>query len=146
MLELSIQDHASDCLKKKLKNVCRTRWAEQNLNEGWMILEMIFFSFVFWLESRSFNKGRVCDKETSAKTSSFYKLIACLTLLELWFSERSILHLTFHVTELLQGKEIDMADASYLLDFLKTIILSKRSIVDEFHNNWYRIILNIVKW
>ena len=38
-----------------------------------------------------------------------------------------------------------MADASYLLDFLKTIILSKRSIVDEFHNNWCRIILNIVK-
>ena len=34
-----------------------------------------------------------------------------------------------------------MADASYLLDFLKIVILSKR---DEFHN-CYRIILEIAK-
>ena len=29
ILKLSIENHAPDCLKKKLKNVCHTRWAEQ---------------------------------------------------------------------------------------------------------------------
>ena len=56
---------------------------------------------------------------------------------------RSILDLTLPVTELLQGKEIDMADASHLLDSLKSVIFSKRNTVDKFHNNCYRIILEI---
>ena len=56
---------------------------------------------------------------------------------------RSILDLTLPVTELFQGKEIDMADASHLLDSLKSIVLSKRNTVDEFHNNCYRVILEI---
>ena len=36
-----------------------------------------------------------------------------------------------------------MADASHLLNSLKGVILSKRNTVDEFHNNCYRIILEI---
>ena len=36
-----------------------------------------------------------------------------------------------------------MADASHLLDFLKRLILSKRNTLDEFHKNYYRIILEI---
>ena len=36
-----------------------------------------------------------------------------------------------------------MADASHLLDSLKREILSKRNTVEEFHNNCYRIILEI---
>ena len=56
---------------------------------------------------------------------------------------RSILDLTLPVNELLQRKKIDMADASHLLDSLKRVILSKQNNVDEFHNNCYRIILEI---
>ena len=36
-----------------------------------------------------------------------------------------------------------MADASHLLDSLKSVIPSKRNNVDEFHNNCYRIILEM---
>ena len=56
---------------------------------------------------------------------------------------RSILDLTLPVTELLQGKEIDMADGSHLLDSLRSVILSKQNTVDEFHNNCYRIIFEM---
>ena len=59
------------------------------------------------------------------------------------FHTRSILDLTLPVNELLQRKKIDMADASHLLDSLKRVILSKQNNVDEFHNNCYRIILEI---
>ena len=36
-----------------------------------------------------------------------------------------------------------MADASHLLDYLKSVILSKRNTVDDFLNNCYRIILDM---
>ena len=72
----------------------------------------------------SFNEGRVCHGETSTKVSSLYKLIASFDFIETLVLTRSLLDLTFPVTELLQGKEIDMADASDLLDSLKSVILS----------------------
>ena len=141
MLDLSIENHASDCLKEKLKNVCRTRWVEQitGLND----FEDLYISIVFCLESMSVSEGRVCNRETSTKASSFYKLIGSFDLVATLVLPRSILDLTLPVTELLQRKEIDMVDASHLLDSLKSEILSKRNNVDEFHNNCYRIVLEI---
>ena len=91
----------------------------------------------------SVNEGRVCNRETSTKASSFYKLIASFDFIATLVLTRSILDLTLPVTELLQGKEIDMADASHLLDSLKSVIFSKRNTTDELHNNCYRIILEI---
>ena len=89
------------------------------------------------------NEGRVCNRETSIKASSFYKLIASFDFIATLVLSRSILDLTLPVTELLHEKEIDMADAYHLLDSLKSVIFSKRNTVDEFHNNCYRIILEI---
>ena len=80
MLGLSIGNHAPDCLKKKLKNICRTRWAEQIT--GLDDFEDLYISIVFCLESMSVNEGGVYNGETSRKVSSFYKLIV---LLQLWF-------------------------------------------------------------
>ena len=36
-----------------------------------------------------------------------------------------------------------MTDASHLPDSLKRVLFSKRNTVDEFHNNCYKIILEI---
>ena len=73
----------------------------------------------------SVNEGRVCNRDTSTKASSFNKLIATFNFISTLVLTRSILELTLPVTELLQGKEIYMADASHLLDTLKSVILSK---------------------
>ena len=91
----------------------------------------------------SVNDGRVCNREASTKASSFFKLIASFDFTATLVVTRSILDLTLPVTELLQGKETDMADASQLLDSLKSVIFSKRNTVNEFHNNSYSIILEI---
>ena len=80
MLGLSIGNHAPDCLKKKLKNICRTRWAEQIT--GLDDFEDLYISIVFCLESMVVNEGGVYNGESSTKVSSFYKLIV---LLQLWF-------------------------------------------------------------
>ena len=122
MLHLSIEIHAPDCLKKKLKKVCRTRWAEQIT--GLDDFENLYILIVFCLESMNVNAGRVCNRETSTKASSFYKLIASFDFIATLVLTIYILDVTLPVTELLQGKETDMADASHLLDSLKSVILS----------------------
>ena len=54
-----------------------------------------------------------------------------------------LIDLTLPISELLQGKEIDMVGSFHLLNSLKSAILSKRNTVDEFHNNCYMIIYEI---
>ena len=141
MLDLSIENHAPDCLKRKLKNGCHTRWVEHIT--GLDDFEDLYVSIVSCLEPMSINEGRVCNRETSTKALSFYKLIASFDFITNLVLTRSILDLTLPVTESLQGKEIDMADASHLLDSLKSVIFSKRNTADEFRSNCYRIILVI---
>ena len=114
-----------------MKNVGRTRWVE------------LFNSIISCLESIIVNEETICNKETSTKASSFYKLIASFDFLATLVLARSIRDLTLPVTELLQGKEINMADASHLLDSLKIAILAKLYTIDDFHNNCYRIILEV---
>ena len=70
------------------------------------------------------NEWKVCNRETSTKASSFYKLIASFDFIATLVLTRYILDLTVPVTALLQGKETNMADASHLLDSLKSVILS----------------------
>ena len=48
---------------------------------------------------------------------------------------RSILDLTLSVTHLLQGQAIDIADATHLIESLKSLIRCKRNTVDTFHKN-----------
>ena len=71
MLDLSIENHASDSLKKKFKNVCRTRWVKQIT--GLEDFEDLYISVIFCLESMNVDEGRVCNRETSTKTWSFYE-------------------------------------------------------------------------
>ena len=48
---------------------------------------------------------------------------------------RSIHDLTLPVTQLLQGQAIDIADATHLIESLKSLICCKRNTVDTFHKN-----------
>ena len=52
---------------------------------------------------------------------------------------RSILDLTLPITQLVQGRERDIADAANLIESLKSLICCKRSTVDTFHKKcqWY---------
>ena len=70
--------------------------------------EELFIANVFYLESMSFNEWMVCNKETSSKALSFYKLIVSFYFIATLVLTRSTLDLTLPVTELLQGKEIDI--------------------------------------
>ena len=101
MLAFSLEKHAPGCLKKKSNNVCGTRRVQPitGLND----YEDFFIICV---------------------SSSFNRLIASFDFIAILVLTRSIVDLTLPVTELLQGKEIDMADASYFFDSL-IVVLAK---------------------
>ena len=81
----------------------------------------------------SFNETNVCNKQTSKKASSFYKLISSFYFVATLILTRSTLDLSLPVIELSQGKEINPTDLYHLLDSLKSIILPKRNNVNEYH-------------
>ena len=92
----------------------------------------------------SLNTGRVRNQDTSAKTSSFYKLMTSFDFLSSLVTTRSILDLTLHVTQLLQGPAIDIVDATHLIESLKSLICCKRNTVDTFHKKCYSDTLNLL--
>ena len=81
----------------------------------------------------SLNIWRACNQDTSAKATSFYKLMTSFDFLSSLVITRSILDLTLPVTQLLQGPAIDIADATHLIESLKSLICCKRNTVDTFH-------------
>ena len=79
MLINSIKEHAPDSQKKKLSDFCPTRWVEKVT--GLDDFEDLFAPIVFCLEEMSLNIGRVCNQDTSAKATSFYKLMTSFDFL-----------------------------------------------------------------
>ena len=133
ILDACIENYAPTSSKKKLKDVCRTRWVERIT--GLDDFEELFISIVFCLEQMSLNVGRVCNQDTSTNALSYYKLLTSFHFIAALVLTKHALDLTLPVTELLQGPEIDVADSLHLIQSLKSLIISKRRNVDKFHNN-----------
>ena len=83
-------------------------------------------------EEMNLNIGRACNQDTSAKATSFYKLMTSFDFISTFFITRSILDLALPVTHLLYGLAIDIADATHLIKSLKSLTC-KRNTVDTFH-------------
>ena len=60
--------------------------------------------------------GRVCNQDTSAKATSFYKLMTSFDFLSSLVITRSVLDFTLPVTLLLQDPAVDIVDATHLLN------------------------------
>ena len=99
MLINSIKKHSPEsCLiRLKLSDFCPTHWVEKvtGLND----FEDLFAPIVFCLEEMSLNIGRVCNQDTSAKATSFYKLMTSFDFL----SSLVITTSALPVTHLLAG-------------------------------------------
>ena len=103
----------------------------------------LFAPIVFCLEEMSLNMGSVCNQDASAKATSFYKLMTSFDFLSSLVITRSILDLTLPVTQLFQGPAIDIADATHLIESLKSLICCKRNTVDTFHKKYYSDIVEL---
>ena len=122
-----------------MSDFCPTRWVEKVT--GLDDFEDLFGPIVFGLEEISLNMGRVCNLDTLAMATSFYKLMASFDFVSSLVITRSVLDLTLRVTRLLQGPAIDIADATHLIESLKSLISCKHNTVDTFHKKCYSDIL-----
>ena len=92
---------------------------------------------VFCLEEMRLNMLRVCNQDTSAKATLFYKLMTSFDFLSSFVITKSIPDLTLPVTQLSQGS------ATLLVESLKSLICCKRDTVDTFHKRYYSDIIEL---
>ena len=118
-----------------MSDFCPIRWLEKV--SALDNFEDFFAPIVFCLEEMSWNMGHACNQDTSAKATSFYKLMNSFYFLSSLVITRSILDLTLPATHLLQVPAIDTADATHLVESLKSPICCKHNTIDTFHKKCY---------
>ena len=96
------------------------------------------------MEQISLTGGHTCNQDTLTKVL-YCKLSTPFDFISALVLTRHILDLTLRVTELLQGPAKDVTDSPCLIIFLKSLIKSKRKNVDQFHNNYYKTVLEIAR-
>ena len=81
------------------------------------------------LEEMSLNMRCVCNQDTSAKATSFYKLMTSFDFLSSLVITRSVIDLTLPFTRFLEGPAVDIADVTHPIELLETLICCKRNTV-----------------
>ena len=89
MLINSVKKHAPDSQKRELPDFCPTRWVEKIT--GLDDFEELFAPIVSCLEKMSLSMERVCNQDTSSKTTSFFKLMTSFDFLSSLVITRTIL-------------------------------------------------------
>ena len=92
-----------------------------------------------------FNKDNKCNRDTSVKASSFFKLVSTFQFAAFLVLTTSVLDMTLPVTQLLQSKSIDVCNGLHLIKSFKALVITRRQEVDEFHGNWNKKALTLTE-
>ncbi|XP_065664810.1 zinc finger MYM-type protein 1-like [Hydra vulgaris] len=140
-LEDHIERTAPVAGKKKLKDVCRTRWVEKV--KGLDTFQELFIPLVSCIEEMSLNVNKSFNHSTSSSASSLLKLITGFDFIVALCITRNVFDITLPVTRMLQSKSNDIYDGLNLIRALKDVISSLRSIADQHHQMCYEQALKI---
>ena len=138
----NIDELVPDAKKKRLKDVCRTRWVERIL--GLDSFEELIVPLQSALEEMKLDLNRKYNKDTSARASQLYAAIDYEFVVNLVVT-RSVFDLSLSVTQLLQSKSNDIADGINMIESLLNLIHEIRKNVDGFHDKCYSQILLLAK-
>ena len=94
-------------------------WKIQRI--GWFWRPSVSNCILYW--GISLNMGSACNQDKSAKATSFCELLTSFDFLFSLFITRSVLDVALLVTELLQGLSIDIADATRLIESMKSLVV-----------------------
>nr|XP_047129330.1 52 kDa repressor of the inhibitor of the protein kinase-like [Hydra vulgaris] len=133
-LEGSILEREPQTHKKKLKDICRTRWIERidGLNTFLEHYLSIFHALCIMASPES-----SVNKDTQNKSSTFLNSIGTFHFVFTLVVTTRVFDFTLPVTRLLQSKTIDILDGLHLITALKNTFISIRNDIDSFHNNCY---------
>ena len=141
MFEKNISLHAKETKRKKLINVCKTRWVERI--DGLDVFQELLIPIFFTLEEMSLNEEGKCNVSTSSQATSFLAIISSFNFIVSLVITRHTFDLTLAVTQLLQAKENDIFYGLELVQSLKNTVIRHRNNVDEYHKVWYEEALSL---
>lgn len=136
IFEKNISNHCTDARKKKLMDVCRTRWVDRV--HGMDTFEELFVPIFFTLDEMTSNLEKQCNPKTSSIASSFLLLISSFQFIVALVIARNVFDLTLPVTQLLQSKSIDIMNSVELITSLKNLGMTIRNQIDFYHDQWYQ--------
>ncbi|XP_028406782.1 52 kDa repressor of the inhibitor of the protein kinase-like [Dendronephthya gigantea] len=126
----------TDSKKTRLPDVCRTRWVERV--KGLSTFEELFvpvYNLLDDMTNGKYNPSLRTDASHLLSLISNFEFVAILVI------TRNIINLTLPVTQLLQGKSIDVMDGIELISSLRTSVVNVRNSNDSYHDQWYEIAL-----
>ena len=129
--EKNVLEYSPDSKKKKLKDVCRTRWVERV--DGMDVFEELFVPIFFTLKEMNLNLDRNSNPNTSSQATSFSALISSFQYIVALVITRNILDMTLPVTQLLQAKN-DILNGVELIQALKNLSMTARNQIDYYHD------------
>ncbi|XP_065642336.1 52 kDa repressor of the inhibitor of the protein kinase-like [Hydra vulgaris] len=142
-LEEHIESTIPSAVKKKFKDVCRTRWVEKV--SGLDTFQELFIPLVFCLEEMSLNVNKSFNHSTSSSASSLLKLITGFNFIVAMCITRNVFDLTLPITRMLQSKSNDIYDGLNLIQALKDVVSSLRNVVNQHHQMCYEQALKIAQ-
>ena len=121
-----------DTKKTKLV-VCRTRWVERV--EGLNTFNELFTPLFRLLEEIKNRRTDEYSKNIKRDALIYHNLISRFDFIVTLVITRHVLDLTLPVTQLLQGKTIDIMDGIHLISSLKDHVTLMRNTIDDFHKS-----------
>ena len=119
--EESIKTHCfdSETKKTKLVDVCRTWWVEHI--QGMDTFQELFIPLFYLLEDMANNIEGKFNPSLSSDALFHLRQISTFEFVIVFVITRNVLDTTLAVTQLLQGKSIDIMDGIHLINSLKII-------------------------
>lgn len=127
--------------KKKLKDVCRTRWIDRV--KGLSDFEQLYPSIFDCLERMDQNLEMITSNINAGKAANRLKAINNFQFIVSLVITRCVFDLTLPVTQLLQCKSLDIYNGLSLISALKNLIASVTFSIDTYHERWYKIALEL---
>ena len=141
ILETNIKEHSPDSKRRKLFDVCRTRWIERI--KGMDVFDEFYIPIVYALKDMHYNIGKICNSDTSTKATIHLKVLTSFDFLATFMILKHVFMMTLPVTTMLQSKTNDIMDGIHLIESLKLDADSSRSSVQEIHDQWYKEALSL---
>ena len=129
--------------KTKLVDVCRTRWVDRV--QGLDTFQELFVPLYRTLEEMNENEGNKYVPALVTEAVSCLANVSNFDFLMTLIITRHILDSTLSVTQLMQGKSIDIMDGIHLITTLKNSAVKIRNSVDATHDAWYDEALQLAK-
>ena len=143
--EKNIKAFSSDTesRKTKLVDVCRTRWVDRV--QGLDTFQELFVPLYRTLQEINENEGNKYVPALVTEAVSCLANVSNFDFLVTLIITRHILDSTLSVTQLMQGKSIDIMDGIHLITTLKNSVVKMRNSVDATHDAWYDEALQLAK-